>query len=169
MNEVKIQGHIIGSTSRVLHPFCSKSTSCPFPEIQLFQNLTLKFQGQDHSSKSHSGSNINSHPFRFMSRPSHSWDMAISILDLSWKSKVKVMGEVKIQVQKECATSYRLTFISFHINQQSHSWATSISKFELEKLTVKVIVQGYIVCPTSIHIDFFSCQLTLSYLRYCFF
>ena len=56
--------------------------------------------------------------------------MAISLFDLSWKSKVKVMGKVKIQGQKECPTSYRLTSILYHINQLSHSWATSISKFE---------------------------------------
>ena len=44
------------------HPFCSKSISHPIPEIQHFQTLTLKIQGQGHGWgkcwKSQHGSNI---------------------------------------------------------------------------------------------------------------
>ena len=44
------------------HPFCFMSIRHPFPELWLFQNLTLKIKGQDHgwgqSSKSQCGSNI---------------------------------------------------------------------------------------------------------------
>ena len=31
------------------HPFRSMSIGCPFPEIRLFQPLTLKLQGQGHN------------------------------------------------------------------------------------------------------------------------
>ena len=40
------------------HPFRSMSTDPLVPEIQISQNLTLKIQDQDHSRRSHSGSNI---------------------------------------------------------------------------------------------------------------
>ena len=43
-------------------PFCSKSIIYPFPEIQLFQNVTLKIQGQGHGwgqrTRSHNGTLI---------------------------------------------------------------------------------------------------------------
>ena len=49
-----------------------------------------------------------------------------------WKSKVKVMIEVKVESQKVVVTSYRLASLSFHVNQHSHSWDTAFSKFNLE-------------------------------------
>ena len=48
------------------------------------------------------------------------------------KSKVKVMGEVKVWSHIVSLTFYRLTSFSFHVNQSSHSWDTSFSKFDLE-------------------------------------
>ena len=58
-----------------------------------------------------------------VSRPSHYNNFNI----LPSKSKVKVMGEVKVSL-----TFYRLTSLSFHVNRPSHSWDTTFSKFDLE-------------------------------------
>ena len=61
MGEVKVWSHNV-STILLTHPFRSMSISHPIPEIRLFQNLTLKIQGQDHGRgehwKSQHGSNI---------------------------------------------------------------------------------------------------------------
>ena len=145
------------------------------PEIQLFQKLTLKIQGQGHgwgqSSKSKSLASYRPTSLWFrVNRPSHSWDTAFSKLDIEnqrsrswvrsqhsvnshpfpsmsighpipelllfeiwpWKSRVKVMGEVTVQSHNVGLTSYRLTSLSFHVNQPSHSWDTAFSKFDLE-------------------------------------
>ena len=48
------------------------------------------------------------------------------------KSKVKVMGEVKVWIHNMSLTFYRLTCLSFHVNRPSHSWDTSFFKFDLE-------------------------------------
>ena len=88
-----------------------------------------------------------------VSQPSHSWVTAISIF-LPWKSKVKVMGEVKVWSHNVSLTFYQLTSLSFHVNQPSHSWDTTFSKFDLENprsrswkrwtLKVKTWVQHFI-------------------------
>ena len=93
------------------HPLHSMSISHSIPEIRLFQNLTLKIQGQGHgwgqSWKSQSGCSI-------LSTPCQS---AIPFLRYSifkiwpWKSKVKVMGEVDIESHNMGPTFYRLTFL----------------------------------------------------------
>ena len=70
------------------HPFNSMSIDRPILEIRLFQNLTLKIQGQchglGHSWKSQSG--LTSYRLTSLSfhvnRPSHSWDTAFSKFDL---------------------------------------------------------------------------------------
>ena len=50
-----------------------------------------------------------------------------------WKSKVDVMGEVKICIHNVNPTIYRLTSLLFLVNQPSHSWDTIfISKFDFE-------------------------------------
>ena len=148
----------------------------PISEIQLFQNLAFKMQGEVHgwsqSSKSRSGSDflLTLNPFVQCqsSTPlqgySFSWfwpwkskfkvitqghamvSTSYQLTSLSYppileiqhfkiwplKSKVKVMDEVKIQSNKVCPTSYRLTSLSFHVNQSSHSWDMAFSKFDLE-------------------------------------
>ena len=69
--KVKIiaQGHKVGITP-YWHPFRSMSIGPPIPGIQLFQNLTLKIQGQGHgwsqSWKSQHGSNIQSTDIPFV-------------------------------------------------------------------------------------------------------
>ena len=96
------------------NPFPSMSICPPIPEIQHFQNLTLKIQGQGHGwsghSKSESGCNILSTHIPFV--PCQS---AIPFLRYDffkfwpWKSKVKVMGEVDIKSHSMGPTFYRLT------------------------------------------------------------
>ena len=109
----------------------------PIPEIQLFKNLTLKIHGQGQgwgeSWKSEHGSNILSTHISLI--PCQS---AIAFLRYDffkiwpWKSKVKVMVEVKVERHKVGVTSYQLTSLSFHVNRPSHSWDTAFSKFDLE-------------------------------------
>ena len=48
MGEVKVQSHNVSLTSIDSHPFLSMSIWHPIAELQLFQNLTLKFKGQGH-------------------------------------------------------------------------------------------------------------------------
>ena len=45
-----------------------------------------------------------------------------------WKSKFKVMGEVKVKGHNVSPTS-----LWFHVNWPSHSWDTAFSKFDLEE------------------------------------
>ena len=54
MGEVKVWGHIVHQISSYIHFVLHQS----IPDIWLFQNLTLKMQGQDHSVRSHNRSNI---------------------------------------------------------------------------------------------------------------
>ena len=119
----------------------------PIPEIRLFQNLTLKIQGQGHGRgehwKSQHGSNILSTQIPFVPCQSALPFLRNSIFKIwPWKSKVKVMGEVDIQSHKVGVTSYRLTSLSFHVNRPSHSWDTAFFKFWPWKSKVKVMGEG---------------------------
>ena len=95
--------------------------------------MTFKIQGQSHSSKSHNRYNI-----LLTIIPSVLCWSALHYLRYSylknwpWKSKFKVMGEVKVKSHNVSLTSYRLTSLSFHVNQPSHSWDTAISEFDVE-------------------------------------
>ena len=119
------------------NPFRSISICPPIPEIQHFQNLTLKIQGQGHGWSGHwkspSGCNILSIHIPFVPCQSALPFLRYSIFKIwPWKSKVKVMGEVDIESHKVDVASYRLTFLSFHADRPSHSWDTTFSKFDLE-------------------------------------
>ena len=134
------------------------SIGLPIPGIQLFQNLTLKIQGQGHgwgqSLKSQHGSNIQSTHIPFL--PCQSGIQFLSY-DFSkiwpWKSRVKVMGEVKDESHNMGPTFNRLTSLSFHVDQASHSCVTTFSKFDLEnkgsKVMGEVTVQSHNVGLTS--------------------
>ena len=74
---------------------------------------------------------IDSHPFRSMSI-GHLIPEIWLFQNMTMKSMVKVMGEVKVESHKVGVTSYRLTSLSFHVNQPLHSWETKSSKFDLE-------------------------------------
>ena len=157
------------------HPFHSMSIGHPIPEIQLFQNLTLKIQGQCHvwgqSWKSQSGCNILSTHIPFVPCQSALPFLRYSIFKIwPWKSKVKVMGEGKVESHNMGATFCRLTSLSFHVNWPSHSWDTTFSKFDL-----KIQGQGYgwgQSCKSksgynilSTHIPFIPCQSALPFLK----
>ena len=119
------------------HPFCSMSIGPPIPEIQHFQNLTLKIQGQGHGWGGHWKSQHRSNILltHILLIPCQS---AIPFLRYDffkiwpWKSKVKVMGEGNVESHKVSVTSYRLTSLSSHVNRASHSWVMTFSKFDLE-------------------------------------
>ena len=116
--------------------------------IQLFQNLTLKIQGQGHkwgqSWKSQRGSDIQSTHIHLVpcqsGIPFLSYD---SFKIWPWKSRVKVIGEVTVQSHYVGAISYWLTSISFHVNRASHSWVTTFSKFDLENLGSRSWVKSH--------------------------
>ena len=119
------------------HPFHPMSMGHPIPEIQLFQNLTLKIQGQGdgwgQSWKSQSGCNILSTPIPFVPCQSALPFLRYSIFRMwPWKSKVKVMSGGKVESHNMGPTLYRLTSLSSHVNRPSHSWHTTFSKFDLE-------------------------------------
>ena len=68
MGEVKVRSH---NTSLASYRFTSfwfhVNQPPPIPEIQHFQNLTLKIQSQGHRSRSYSSYNTIDYPFRSMS------------------------------------------------------------------------------------------------------
>ena len=119
------------------HPFNSMSIRHPIPEIQLFQNLAMKIQGQGHGWgerwKSQSGCNILSTHIPFVPCQSGIPYLSYDFFKIwPWKSRVKVMSEVTVQSHNVGLTSYRFTSLSFHVNRPSHSWDTAFSKFDLE-------------------------------------
>ena len=151
----------------------------PIPEIQHFQNLTLKIQGQGHGwsghSKSQSGCNILSTHIPFV--PCQS---AIPFLRYNffkfwpWKSKVKVMGEVAIK-----SHSMGPTHVDSH-PFNSMSIRHPIPEIWLfQNLTSKIQGQshGRAECwrsqsgcnILSIHIAFVPCQSAIPFLRYSIF
>ena len=94
----------------------------PIPEIQHFQNLTLKMKGQGHGwghiLKSQCGSNILSTHFPFVPCQSGILFLSYDFFKVwPWKSKVKVMGEVDIESHDVDLAYYRLTSLSFHVNR----------------------------------------------------
>ena len=109
------------------YPFHSMSIRHPIPEIRLFQNLTLKIQGQGHGWgerwKSQSGCNILSTHIPFIPCQSGIPFLSYDFFKIwPWKSRVKVMGEVTVQSHNVGLASYRLKSLSFHVNWASLSW-----------------------------------------------
>ena len=64
------------------------------------------------------------------------------------KSKVKVMGEVKVWSYNVSLTFYRPTSLSFHVNQPSHSGDMTFSKFDLENPRPRSWVRGKLKVTT---------------------
>ena len=119
------------------HPFRSMSIGPPIPDIQHFQNLTLKIQGPGRRCGGHwnsqHGSNILLTHITLIPCQSAIQFLRYDFFKIwPWKSKVKVMAEGNVESHKVGVTSYRLTSLSFHVNQASHSWVTTFSKFDLE-------------------------------------
>ena len=126
----------------------------PNPEIQYFQSLTLKIQGQGHSSRSQRRYTTLSIHILFVPCQSALPFLGYSYFKIwHWKFKVKVMSEVKVESHNMGPTFNRLTSLSFHVDQASHSWVTTFSKFDLEnkgsKVMGEVTVQSHNVGLTS--------------------
>ena len=95
MGEVDIESHKVDVTSYRLTSLSSMSIGHPIPEIRLFQNLTLKIQGQGHGWgerwQSQSGCSILSIHIPFVPCQSALPILRYSIFKIwPWKSKVKV-------------------------------------------------------------------------------
>ena len=108
------------------HPFHSMSIGHPIHKIRLFQNLTLKIQGQGQSwgqsRKSQSGCNILWTHIPFVPCQSAIPFLRYDFFKIwPWKSKVKVMEEVNIESHNMGPTFYQLTSLSVHANRSSHS------------------------------------------------
>ena len=119
------------------YPFRTMSIGHPIPKLQLFQNLTLKIQGQGHgwgqSLKSQCESSILSTHILFVQCQSLIPFLSYNFFKIwPWKSKVKVMGEVKVWSHNVSLIFCRFTSFSFHVNRPSHSWDTAFPKFDLE-------------------------------------
>ena len=143
--KIKGQGHGWGQSWKSQHGSNIQSTHIPLVPVNrtshswvttFFLNLTLKIKcqghGWGHSSKSQCKSILSTHvPFV----PCQSGIPFLSddfFKIWPWKSRVKVMGEVTVQSHNVGLTSYRLTSLTFHVNQSSHSWDTAFSKFDLK-------------------------------------
>ena len=116
--------------------------------IQLFQNLTLKIQGQGHkcgqSWKSQRGSDIQSTHIHFVPCESGIPFLSCDFLKICpWKSRTKVMRQVTLRSHNVSLRSYRLTSLSFHVNWASHSWVMTLSKFDLENQVSRSWVRSH--------------------------
>ena len=115
------------------HPFGSMLIGPPIPEIQHFQTLTLKIQGQGHSSRSQRRYTTLSIHIPFIpcgsGIPFLSYDF---FENLTLKIKGQGHGWGQVQSHNVGLTSYGFTSLSFHVNRPSHSWDTVFSKFDLE-------------------------------------
>ena len=149
------------------------------PGIQLFWNLTLKIQGQGHgwgqSLKSQNGSNI-----QWTHIPIVPCQSGIQFLSYDffkiwpWKSRVKVMGEVKVE-------SHNMGPNSVDSHPFRSMWiGHPIPELRLfQSLTLKIKGQGHgwghsskSQCGSNIlsaHIPFIPCQSGIPFLCYDFF
>ena len=126
-----------------------------------FTRMTLKFdrwpwetctvgQGQSHCA---SNDISNSHPFYSQWIDPPNPNLRYSDFKIwPWKSKVDVMGEVKICSHNVNPTIYRLTSLLFLVNRPSHSWDTIFFKIWPWKSKVKVMcevnVESHNLSPT---------------------
>ena len=110
------------------------SISHPIPEIQHFQNLTLKIQGQGHNSIHKVGIT----PYQLVSLSFHvDRPSPITEIQLSQNLTLKIQGQghgwdQSWKSQHMDPTFSWLASLSFHVNRASHSWVTTFSKFDLE-------------------------------------
>ena len=140
--KIQGQGHgrgqsLIQVTTWVQHPINSypfgSMSIHPLIPVIVFLNLTLKIQGQSYSSRSHTRYNILSIHIPFVPCWSDRLFLRYRYFkNRPWKSKVRVMGEVKVQSHNVSLTSYLLTLLWFHVNRPSHSRDTAFSEFDIE-------------------------------------
>ena len=148
----------------------------PISEIQHFQNLTLKIQGQGHSSRSQSRYNtVSTHiPFICMSIGPPIPGIQL-FQNLTLKIQVKGHGRGQTWKHNIGPTFSRLTSFLFHVNWASHSWVTTF----FQNLTLKIKGQGsgwsHSSKPQSgsnillTHIPLVPCQSAPKFLRYSIF
>ena len=145
-SKVKViaQGHKEGITPYRLISLCSMSICHPIPGIPLFQNWTLKIQGQGHgwgqSWKSQHRSNIQSTHIPFVLCQSAIPFLSYDFFKIwPWKSQVKVMGEVTVQSHNVDLSilSTRIHFVPCQSGTPFLSY--NFFKIDLEKSRVKVM------------------------------
>ena len=127
----------------------------------------MKIQGQGHSSRSQSRYNTLSTHIPFVPCWSTLPFLGYSNFKIwRWKFKVQVMGEVKVESHNMGPTFSRLTSLSFHVDQASHSWVMTFSKIWPWKSRVKVmgevIVQSHKVGLTSYRLTSLSFHVNLA-------
>ena len=114
------------------------SNDPPIPEIQHFQSLTLKIQGQGHSSRSQSRDNTLSTLIPFVTCQSSITFLAYSYFKIwHWKFKVKVISEVKVESHNMGPTFSRLTSISMWIGHPTPELRL------FQNLSLKIKGQGH--------------------------
>ena len=156
------------------HPYMSIHLLIPM--IELFKYLTFKIQGQSHSSRSHNRYNILSTHIPFIPCWSALPFLRCSYLkNWPWKSKVKVMGEVKVKSHNVSLTSY----INSHPFRSMSFWHPIAELRLFQSLTLKIKGEGHgwgghwkSQCGSSIlstHIPFVPCQSARPFLRYSIF
>ena len=119
------------------HPFISIHPLIHM--IELFKYLTFKIQGQSHSLRSNNRYNILSTHIPFIPCWSALPFLRCSYLkNWPWKSKVKVMGEVKVKNRNVSLTSYQLTSLSVH-----SIWHPIAELQRFQNLTLKIKGQGH--------------------------
>ena len=133
MGEVKVKGHNVSQTSyRLTFSFGSMSIGPPIPEIQHFQSLTLKIQGQGHSSRSRRRYTTLSIHILFVPCQSALPFLGYSYFKIwPWKSRSRSWVRSKLKV-----TTWVQHSVDSHpfvpCGSASHSWVTTFSKFDLE-------------------------------------
>ena len=133
MGEVKVESQSMGPTFSRLTSFSFHVDRASHSWVTTFSKFDLENQGSRSWVGSQCESNIPSIHISFVQCQSGIPFLSYDFLKIwPWKSRVKVMGGVTVQTHKVCLTSYRLTSLSFHVNQASHSWVTTFSKFDLE-------------------------------------
>ena len=117
------------------HPFRSMSTSPHIPEIWWCQNFTMQMYGQGHGCVSFKVTEPTQDPVDWRHSCFTSNRLWYSYFKIwPWKSRVKVMAEVKCRDHVLGSASSRLTPVPLHINRTINSWDTAISKFDLGNL-----------------------------------
>ena len=136
--------------------------SPPVPnEVQLFQKLTLKIEGQGHgwgqSSKSQCESSILLTHIPLVPCQSALPFLRCSIFKIwPWMSNVKVIAEG----HKVGITPYQLISLSFHV-KPSHSWDIAFSKFDVENSRSRLWLRSMLKVTTWVLSYNFFQNLTL--------
>ena len=115
-------------------PFCSKSIIYPFPEIQLFQNVTLKIQGQGHGwgqrTRSHNGTLIANDTYAITNRVFAHENTHPKLWNKIHHKKIQTeflqnLNRWEFMLSKSIfANSYMFTWNTLHFTQQVYTLRT---------------------------------------------